>query len=124
MQLISSKSTNRWVTVVSTESNLDAHVVRSTLFRHMISPSKITIPAVKITGEIIVTSTSSDNLLLPIALCPDPCVSHVADDDDDEHVQELRRKNTFKKATLPLLLSDEDAEAEFDSFLLDAAQWL
>jgi hypothetical protein len=90
-------------------------------------PSKITIPAVKIAGEIIVTSKSSENLLLPVSLCPDPCVSHVKDDSDfyeDESVEEPRHKDPVKKVALPPLLSDAEAEAEFDSFLLDAAQWL
>lgn len=81
----------------------------------------------KIAGEIIVSSKSSENLLLPVALCPDPCLSHVHDDDqeeEDEQDEHPVHKASVKKVVLPPLLSDEDAEEEFDTFLLDAAQWL
>lgn len=81
----------------------------------------------KIAGEIVVTSKSSENLLLPVALCPDLCVSHVKDDSDfyeDESVEEPCHKPPVNKVVLPPLLSDAEAEAEFDSFLLDAAHWL
>lgn len=81
----------------------------------------------KIAGEIIVSSKSSENLLLPISLCPDPCLSHIRDDDqkeEDEQNEHPALKDSIKKVVLPPLLSDEDAEEEFDTFLLDAAQWL
>jgi hypothetical protein len=71
------------------------------------SAIKITIPAVKITGPPI------DSMMLPVSLCPDPCLSVL---------KEEEKKIENEKEELPCLLKDE--ETEFDAFLLDAVQWL
>lgn len=51
--------------------------------------------------------------MLPVAMCPDPCLSE--DEKTDETVLD-------KEEVIPSLLKDE--ETEFDTFLLDAVQWL
>lgn len=79
----------------------------------------------KITG-----SPPIDSMMLPVSLCPDPCLSRQesssGDDesgadssDSDTTVEEEEEK---KEVAIPSLLKDE--ETEFDAFLLDAVQWL
>eukprot|EP00545_Synedropsis_sp_CCMP1620_P001008 CAMPEP_0119030786 /NCGR_PEP_ID=MMETSP1176-20130426/41207_1 /TAXON_ID=265551 /ORGANISM="Synedropsis recta cf, Strain CCMP1620" /LENGTH=313 /DNA_ID=CAMNT_0006987163 /DNA_START=105 /DNA_END=1046 /DNA_ORIENTATION=- len=71
-------------------------------------------PAVKITGPPI------DSMLLPVSLCPDPCLSGGGAMEKNLVVETTTAPE--KEPVLPSLLKDE--ETEFDAFLLDAVQWL
>ena len=65
-----------------------------------------------------------DSMMLPVSMCPDPCLSTKKDEvvvemmSDDDVVS----KQLDKEPVVPFLLKDE--ETEFDAFLLDAVQWL
>ena len=72
-----------------------------------------------------------DSMMLPVSMCPDPCLSNstkkVKKDDvavvgDDDEVVTLTKQQLDKEPVVPFLLKDE--ETEFDAFLLDAVQWL
>jgi len=76
--------------------------------------SKITIPAVKITGAATSSLLPEDSMMLPAALCPDPCVSSSENEMEDDPVANIK--------TQGLLLPD--LEDEFGEFLLDACTWL
>jgi hypothetical protein len=109
--------------------NHDAH--GCVLFSH--TPSKITIPAVKISGSSVLrkavttatTTAPSVPLLDEATLCPDPCLSlapldttlFVMDDDDDDVDQALT-------AAAILSSTPGEEESEFGEFLLDAVDWL
>jgi hypothetical protein len=71
---------------------------------------------VKITGAATSLSLPEDSMMLPAALCPDPCVSSSDNKMEQDPVAgEL-------KTTQGLLLPD--LEDEFGEFLLDACTWL
>ena len=77
--------------------------------------SKITIPAVKITGAASLPLLPEDSMMLPAALCPDPCMSST----------EIKSELTDPVADVKLqgvLLPD--LEDDFGEFLLDAVTWL
>lgn len=74
--------------------------------------SKITIPAVKIAGAV--SLLPEDSMMLPAALCPDPCMS------SNETKLELDPMAEIK----PMGLLLPDLEDEFGEFLLDAVTWL
>mmetsp|Transcript_23614 Transcript_23614/g.40068 ORF Transcript_23614/g.40068 Transcript_23614/m.40068 type:complete len:100 (-) Transcript_23614:56-355(-) len=78
--------------------------------------SKITIPAVKITGDALFP-VDDESMMLPVSLCPDPCLSSNAEEDGTPSVE-------LKQETIPSLLRDTEDETEFGAFLLDAVQWL
>ena len=72
-----------------------------------------------------------DSMMLPVSMCPDPCLStstkKVKKDEvvvvgDDDVVVTMTKQQLDKEAVVPFLLKDE--ETEFDAFLLDAVQWL
>lgn len=82
----------------------------------------ITIPAVKITGPPI------DSMMLPVSLCPDPCLSknnnesESSESGDESSSDSSSSSGSDEEVAIPSLLKDE--ETEFDAFLLDAVQWL
>mmetsp|Transcript_43109 Transcript_43109/g.48932 ORF Transcript_43109/g.48932 Transcript_43109/m.48932 type:complete len:104 (+) Transcript_43109:995-1306(+) len=90
------------------------------------------IPAVKITGSLSPPETPSiDSMMLPVSMCPDPCLSlninsNSTESDKSEGGKEQMAgdctKMFDKEQVIPSLLKDE--VTEFDSFLLDAVQWL
>jgi hypothetical protein len=76
-----------------------------------------------------------DSMMLPVSMCPDPCLSTttrknvkkdvlvvVGQDDDDDNVTMKTKQQLDKEPVIPFLLKDE--ETDFDAFLLDAVQWL
>jgi hypothetical protein len=82
---------------------------------------------VKITGATPhQDKMEEEELMLPVSLCPDPCLSKEVKtvvSEDDLSVPTTSKKSE-ETPTLPMLLSDHEAETEFDAFLLDAVEWL
>jgi hypothetical protein len=102
---VQAKST--WSTTSSARGLVDIRRIN-------VQTSKITIPAVKITGAVT-SLLPEDSMMLPAALCPDPCVSSSENKMEQDPVAgELK--------THGLLLPD--LEDEFGEFLLDACTWL
>jgi hypothetical protein len=62
-----------------------------------------------------------DSMMLPVSMCPDPCLS-TKKDEVVEMSEDVVSKQLDKEPVVPFLLKDE--ETEFDAFLLDAVQWL
>ena len=71
-----------------------------------------------------------DSMLLPVSQCPDPCLS-VPVEEEEENDKEgnsssssIPEENTsdMETTTIPFFLRED--ETEFDSFLLDAVDWL
>jgi hypothetical protein len=55
-----------------------------------------------------------DSMMLPAALCPDPCESFKVNKSEPDHMVEAK----------PVGLLLPDLEDEFGEFLLDAVTWL
>lgn len=76
-------------------------------------------PAVKITDD---DAPPIDSMMLPVSMCPDPCLSTKKDDVVEMSDDAVSCKQLDKEPVVPFLLKDE--ETEFDAFLLDAVEWL
>ena len=115
----------------------------------VVGTSKITIPAVKITGDALLLA--DEPMMLPVSLCPDPCLSTSVEGEGTgvghghEQLGLLQDTNNShhdtncgnlggedddvvlikqKEPTIPSLLTDVEEETDLGAFLLDAVNWL
>jgi len=90
--------------------------------------SKITIPAVKITGNTraptfpdLPTSSSTTNDTL---LTPDPCLSDTVKLDPIDSALFPSPATEDDSSSDAVLSTDEEEESELGAFLMDAVEWL
>jgi hypothetical protein len=61
-----------------------------------------------------------DSMLLPVSQCPDPCLSVPVE--EENNTKEGGHESIEMDTSIPFFLKED--ETEFDSFLLDAVDWL
>jgi hypothetical protein len=61
-----------------------------------------------------------DSMLLPVSQCPDPCLSVPVE--EENNTKEGNHESIEMDTSIPFFLRED--ETEFDSFLLDAVDWL
>jgi hypothetical protein len=80
---------------------------------------------VKITGkEEAQEAPFIDSMLLPVSQCPDPCLSDTVREENSKEGSQVENfhDSPCMETTIPFFLRED--ETEFDSFLLDAVDWL
>jgi len=100
--------------LISVFANLKGH---DSFHAINILTSKITIPAVKISGLVPLPILPEDSLL-----CPDPCSSsEIKLEPIDSNLFPCSTEKVRENATF---MTEDETEAEFGEFLLDAVDWL